>query len=299
MKKGMIAAALSYFIWGMLPLYWKQIDTLAPLYILAMRIALSMILCVIIIVVLKKWGNVKQVFLNKKQLISSVAAGIIVSLNWFCYIWAVNSGHILDSSLGYYINPLMVAACGGWVFKEKIGKWEKISILLAAAGVSIMILRYGKVPWVALIIAATFTAYGALKKIAGLDTYTSLLIETGTVFPIALGYIIYSEFMGIGSIGILDLKGMMWLSLAGVVTAVPLFLYGSAVASIPLTTVGFFQYISPTMTLLLGVFIYGEEFTPAHGVTFAFIWVALIIYVLSKLGLLNGVKKEKPAANEL
>lgn len=296
MKKGITAAALCYFIWGILPIYWKLINGLQPLYILCMRITLSSILC-LAVMAFRRTGALKAALAQRGKLFYSMGAGVFVSINWLTYIWTVNSGHILESSLGYYINPLTVMICGTIIFGERMKKWEMVSVALAAMGVGIMVVRYGQVPWAALILAASFTTYGALKKLAGFDAFTGMFIETATVLPLALAYIVYSEFTGQGALGVLDAKGMFLLSLAGVVTAVPIFLYGIAVSNIPLTMVGFFQYIMPTMSLVLGVFLYHEPFTAAHGVAFGFIWSALALYVLSKTGVI-GAKKEQQTIEE-
>ncbi len=287
MKKGIGATALAYVLWGILPIYWKVLSSVSPLYILGNRVVWSLVFCVMMISITKEWKTLKKVCQNKKSFRLMLLSGISITVNWFTYIWAVNNGHVIESSMGYFMNPLVVIVISGLCFKERFNKWELFSVGLAALGILVMIIEFGKFPFVALGLAFSFAIYGALKKQANLEPQISLTLETATVFPVALIYLLVCEINKVGAIGILSPTQFILLPLAGVVTAIPLLLYGYGVKKLPFSIVGFFQYISPTLTLLLGVFVYKESFTLAHLITFSFIWTALVVFVLSKIGTLS------------
>ncbi|PHV69443.1 protein RarD [Sporanaerobium hydrogeniformans] len=300
MKKGILATTFAYILWGILPIYWKLLSSVSPLYILASRIVWSLGFCVLMLSMTKEWSKIKQICHNKRCLKLMLLASISITVNWFTYIWAVNSGHVIESSMGYFMNPLVVILISGLCFKEKFNKWEMLSVGLAGIGILIMIIEFGKFPFVALSLAFSFAIYGALKKQANLEPQISLTLETAVVFPIALIYLLVSEINGTGAIGILSTAKLFLLPLTGVVTAIPLLLFGYGVKKLPFSVVGFFQYISPTLTLILGIFVYKESFTTAHLTTFGFIWVALAIFVFSKIGIFHlKAKKEELSAKTM
>jgi chloramphenicol-sensitive protein RarD len=289
MQKSIISAMMAYVLWGILPIYWKALKEVSPLYILASRIFWSFIFCVIFVTIIKKWPEIKTVLLDRKRFIYCILSGIMVSLNWYTYIWAVNANFIIDASLGYYINPLVVVLFSALFFGERFNKWESLSVLLALVGVVFITLKIGKFPVVAIVLALTFALYGVFKKKLNTSPIVSLILETAVVAPFAFVAMIYIESQGQGVIALGSPVVTALAVLAGVVTAIPLLLYAKGVQDISFSLLGFFQYITPSIMLFLGVFLYGEVFTMVDLIGFGFIWVALIIFTISKI--YNGSKE--------
>ena len=289
MQKSIISAMMAYVLWGILPIYWKALKEVSPLYILASRIFWSFIFCVIFVTIIKKWPEIKTILLNKKRFIYCILSGIMVSLNWYTYIWAVNANFIIDASLGYYINPLVVVLFSALFFGERFNKWESLSVLLALVGVLFITLKIGKFPVVAIVLALTFALYGVFKKKLNASPIVSLILETAVVAPFAFVAILYIESQGQGVIALGNPMVAALAVLAGVVTAIPLLLYAKGVQEISFSLLGFFQYITPTIMLFLGVFLYGEAFSTVDLIGFGFIWLALIIFTISKIQ--NGTKE--------
>ena len=289
MQKSIISAMMAYVLWGILPIYWKALKEVSPLYILASRIFWSFIFCVIFVTIIKKWPEIKTILLDKKRFIYCILSGIMVSLNWYTYIWAVNANFIIDASLGYYINPLVVVLFSALFFGERFNKWESLSVLLALVGVLFITLKIGKFPVVALVLALTFALYGVFKKKLNASPIVSLILETAVVAPFAFVAILYIESQGQGVIALGNPVVAALAVLAGVVTAIPLLLYAKGVQEISFSLLGFFQYITPTIMLFLGVFLYVEVFSTVDLIGFGFIWVALIIFTISKIR--NGGKE--------
>ncbi|GKU81574.1 EamA family transporter RarD [Niallia sp. NCCP-28] len=296
-KQGVIFAGISYLIWGMFPVYWKLLQGVGADEILANRVIWSFIFMVILVISTNKWKKVIltiQAFkTNKKQAFLLFAASILVSFNWFIYIWAVNADKVIETSLGYYINPLVSVLLGVLVLKEKMKRAQIISFVLAAIGVLILTFSHGSFPWIALSLALTFGLYGLAKKIIVLDSEIGLTIETLFITPIALFYMGYlfasgrHEFLtGSMSINIL-------IMVSGVLTAIPLLFFAKGAQRIPLSMLGFIQYLTPTLTLILGVFLYHEKFTNSHLMAFICIWSALTIYSLSQTKLFRIFNKSK------
>ncbi|WML40847.1 EamA family transporter RarD [Neobacillus sp. OS1-2] len=298
---GAIHAAFSYFIWGLLPIYWKLLNHVNAKEILANRIFWSFIFMLIILFFTKKWGlfvrTLKGFAQNKKQMYALGIASILISVNWFIYIWAVNSGHMIEASLGYYINPLVSILLGMVVLKEKLTIYQYISFILAAVGVVIVTVSHGVFPWIAISLALSFGLYGLAKKLINVDSSVGLSLETLVVAPIAAIYMIYLIIQGSNSFLTASIGTDLLLMGAGVATAVPLLYFAKGAQKIPLSLLGFLQYIAPTLTLILGVFVYQEHFSKSQLLAFMFIWTALTIYSLSKTKLVTEMKwrKEKRA----
>ncbi|MGD6967916.1 EamA family transporter RarD [Rossellomorea vietnamensis] len=286
-QSGIIYTAFSYFLWGILPIYWKWLDHVPPDEILANRIFWSFWFMIVFLIVIKKfpefWKMIKGMMKTKKKLAALATASLLISLNWFIYIWAVNTNQMVEASLGYYINPLVSVLLGVFILREKMTKAQVISFVLAAAGVLVLTASYGRFPWIAVGLAVSFGLYGLAKKLIKVDSDIGLTLETMTSAPFALIYLIYLSSQG--NISLFHLSaGTDWLLIAGgAVTAVPLLYFAKGAQRIPLYMVGFLQYIAPTLTLILGVFFYGEPFTQTHLVAFAFIWSALTIFSVSRM----------------
>ncbi|WP_409297219.1 EamA family transporter RarD [Peribacillus sp. SCS-26] len=282
---GVFFAALSYVMWGIVPIYWKWVQDVPADEILAHRVFWSFVFMMLLLFATRKLSGfvlyVKEMAKQPKKLAALGAASILVSANWGIFIWAVNSGRILETSLGYYINPLVSVLLGVIVLRENLNKPQVISFLLAAVGVLILTLHYGNVPWVSLLLAITFGLYGLAKKMIQADSAIGLTLETMMVTPLALGYFIYLTFQSETMFFESARTGLL-LAGGGAVTALPLLYFAKGAQKVPLSMLGFLQYIAPTLTLILGVFVYHETFTKVHLLAFIFIWSALTIYTISQ-----------------
>ncbi|MFL0198378.1 EamA family transporter RarD [Clostridium sp. WILCCON 0269] len=287
---GVIYAVAAYTLWGILPIYWKLINSVFSIEILSNRIVWAFVFMVIIIALTKQWGEFKCIVRDKRQMLYIFIASILITFNWGLYIWAVNSDKIVDSSLGYYINPLFAVALGIAIFKEKLNYWQGAALFTASIGVIIKTLQYGKIPWISLGLAISFGLYGAMKKFVRANSVVGLTLETIIITPIALAYIALRQFSGVGAFQREGAVVILLLIGSGVVTAVPLLLFASGAKRLPMSVIGFTQYISPTISLIIGIFVYHESFTAVDMVSFGFIWMALAIYSLSQMGLYKSLK---------
>ena len=286
-KQGIFFGLAAYVLWGILPVYWKALELVSPFEILSSRFMWSCVFVFLLIIFQKKWPlfakEVKQVFSNVKTGAAMVAAGITVSFNWGTFIWAVNNGHIVETSMGYYINPLVSILFAVVFLRERLDKMQLAAITCAFIGVASMVYSFGKIPWVSLTLAFTFALYGLLKKILPVSALTSIMLETLLITPLALvyEYSLWQQRVSFYASG--NLQVIMMLTGAGVVTAIPLLLFTAGARLLPLKIIGFLQYISPTLTLLIGVFVYNEAFTASHLLAFGWIWAALLLFIVSQL----------------
>ncbi|WP_102026349.1 EamA family transporter RarD [Salirhabdus sp. Marseille-P4669] len=285
MKIGIMYTASAYLLWGFLPIFWKQVDHISAGQILAHRIVWSFIFMLMLLIFTKNWTRFiqecKRIMKARKKLIGITAASLLISLNWLIFIIAVNDGHVLQASLGYYINPLVSILLGVLFLKEKLTLWQIVATALAAIGVIYMTWQAGVFPLLSIILAFTFGLYGLLKKLVPLNSMFGITIETMIVTPIALLFLVQTNIGNFHTIDVLSsTTGLLLLS--GIVTAVPLLLFGAGATKIPLSMVGFLQYIAPSLMLVLGVVLYHEPFTHDHFVTFSFIWAACVVYTLSR-----------------
>lgn len=282
MYKGILAAFIAYTLWGILPIYWKLLDRISPDQVLANRIIWSFVFVALIIIGQGRWKEVNPFRLKKDNLLLYLC-GIIISFNWFIFIYAVFTNHIVEASLGYYINPLLTIFLARIVLKEKLTGLQGVAVALAAAGVAVLTFSHGSLPIISLTLALTFSVYGLMKKKIQIEALPGLTLETFIVLPLAIGYLVFLQTKG--QLVYPSLVAWEWILLlgTGVVTAVPLLLFAFSTRIIPLTTVGFIQYLSPTISLLIGVFIYKEPFTVHQAIAFSFIWVAIIIYSCTQM----------------
>lgn len=291
MKKQSWYVVGCYVLWGVLPIFWKFLQSVNSLYLLAARIVWALVFCGIIILFSSGKNELKSVMRNKRQFLLSCLCGLFVSINWGGYIIAVNSDHILEGSLAYYMNPIFAILAGSIFFKERLSVLQWISVALAFTGVLVSVIAYGSVPYLALTIAISFAIYSSLKKKVTIESTTvSLFIETLAMTPISIAFMIYMEIVGNGSIGVLHSWQFLLLPISGIITAIPLLLFGKGIKHTSVSMTGILMYINPTMQLLIGVFLYNEEFSSTQAVTFAFVWAALIMFVVG-----NIVKMKKEA----
>lgn len=277
MNKGILYAVGCYLMWGFFPVYWKLLHGVPALEIVAHRLAWSLVFLAVIVSVLRGWQDLRQ-SINRRVLLVYLAAGVVLTINWLVYIYGVNAGFVVETSLGYFINPLVSVLFGVIFFREKLPPSKWVPVLLAAAGVLYLTVSYGALPWIALALAFSFGLYGLIKKLSPLSALPGLTLETAAMFVPAVGYLAILEAQGAGSFGHVGLLENVLMVLAGVVTAVPLLLFSSAARSIPLSTIGILQYIAPTIQFSLGVFVYGESFTPQRLIGFSIVWLALILF---------------------
>jgi len=280
LAKGYLYTAQAFVSWGLLPIYWKLLDHMPALEILSHRIFWSLIF-VLLFLIWKGQLNLTPVFKNKRALFTLFTTGILVGSNWGVYIYAVNTGHIVEASLGYYITPLVNVALGMLFLQERLNKLQFLALFLAVCAVAYLTIDYGRFPWISIYLAFSFGLYGLLKKKSGVEAMPALAIETLVLTPFALAYIIWQMINGAGHLFVESRLTDSLLILAGVVTTMPLYWFGLGAKRIPLTSVGFIQYIAPTIMLLIGIFKYKESFPAEKQIAFAFIWLALAFYTYS------------------
>jgi len=288
--QGVIYALLAYVSWGVLPIYWKLLDSILFLDILAHRILWSTV-CTLMLCLLIKRKYLLNYFTNAQSLKRLTVTGLIVTINWGVYIYAINSEQVVEAALGYFINPLVSIVLGMVFLGEKLNKIQFSAFLVAMLGVAYLTVNYGHFPWIAIALALSFGVYGLLKKKMNYDSMSALAVETTLIVPLALGYLIFGTSNGAASFVTSDISVIVLLILAGIVTALPLYWFGLAAVKIPLYSIGFFQYISPTINLFIGIYLFHEAFTTTHAVSFAFIWVGLALYIGDMVVRLRRQKK--------
>ncbi len=275
-RNDFLAGLASYALWGALPLFWHVLEHVHFLVLLSSRIVLSAAFTLLLLVVTGSLESFFAVLRSRRKMLYLAAAAVVISVNWGVYIWAVNAGHVMDASLGYYMNPLVVFACGLIVFREKCGAMEWAALALAAAGVLAATLRLGKFPFVAVTLAVSFSAYGVLKKYAGVSGIVSIAVETLMLTPFALGFLLLSP--GVRAAAPQWSAGTwLLLMMTGPVTAVPMALYTRGVTTLPFTVMGFLQYVSPTLILVAG-YLMGETIGEGQLLPFILIWLGLALF---------------------
>lgn len=259
-----------------------MLSSVNSVYVLASRIVWSLLFCYIIILYKGEFYKIRNLFHSRKETLLLLACGIMVTINWGFYIFAVNSGNIIECSLAYYMNPIISIVLGLFIFQEKLNKMQWLAVLMAILGVMVPVISYGKIPYFALIIGGSFALYGAMKKKVTVSSEISIFMETMFVAPAAIIFIIYSEINGIGCIGNIDVSKYYLFPLSGAVTSIPLLLFATGIKKTSMSLSGIFMYINPTLQLLLGVLIYKEKFNNTTLITFGFVVLALLIFGGSK-----------------
>lgn len=275
---GVASATTAFLIWGLTPIYFKVIRSVAAFEILMHRIVWSCLFLILLVLIMKKWPEFKQVIKNGRTLLILLATTLIVASNWFVFIWAINHDKILHTSLGYYINPLVNVLLGMIFLKERLRLPQMVSVLLAGIGVGYLAIQYGKLPWISLYLAFSFGFYGLIRKVAPVGALIGLTVETLLLLLPALGCLVYFDTIGVGAFFRVNIKTDVLLLCAALITAPPLLFFTTGARRLQLSTVGILQYIAPSCTFLLAIFIYQEPFKMAQLWTFVLIWSALIIY---------------------
>ncbi|SRR6266545_1329468 len=278
MKKGILYGIGAYALWGFFPIYWKLLHHVPALQLIGHRIVWSLVLLVVILILNKQWQDFRTSAITPRTLRIYTIAGVLLGVNWLTYVWAVNAGFIIETSLGYFINPLLSVLLGVVVLRERLRPTQWIPIALAALGVIYLTVVYGSLPWIALTLAFSFGFYGLVKKIAPLSSLYGLTLETGVLLLPAIAYLIFTETNGTGAFSHTGLTSDLLMIGAGLVTTIPLLMFASAAKEIPLSFVGILQYIAPTIQFLIGVFLYKESFDQTRFIGFGIVWIALIVF---------------------
>lgn len=279
MKKGFWYAFGAYVLWGVFPIYWKWLKHVPAIQVIGHRIVWSFIFLAIVFFVTNQWPRFRTL-LNRRVLAIYLVSSALLSVNWLVYVWAVNAGFVVETSLGYFINPLLSVMLGVIFLRERLRTWQWLPIGIAFVGVIYLTWVYGSLPWIALSLAISFGFYGLVKKTASLGSLLGLTLETGLAFLPALGYLIFTEISGAGAFGHTGIRADLLMIGTGLVTTIPLLMFASAAQRIPLTMVGIMQYIAPTLQFLIGVLVYKEPFTTTKLFGFSMVWTALIIFWL-------------------
>jgi chloramphenicol-sensitive protein RarD len=275
-KAGLLFGVSAYTLWGLFPLYWPLLKPANPLEIVSHRAVWTVVFCVIILAITKSLKSTLATFKRKNVAAKLFLTSVLISINWLVYIWATNNGHVVEASLGYYINPVIIIAMGVILLHEKMRKLQWISIAIASLGVLILTIDYGRLPWIAIALALSWGTYGFIKKSLGLGALEGLAIETMISSVPYLGYLIYLGSEGKGQFG----NGVLITTLiisAGAVTAIPLLLFNGATTRLPFTIIGLLQYITPTLQFAIGVWVLHEDMPAARWIGFVIIWIALVV----------------------
>ena len=277
-RNGLFLGLGAYFAWGVLPIYFKAIDHVLATEIVSHRIVWSLVFLALLVTITRRWAGIRAAVSTPRVALTLLVTSILIGLNWLIWIYAVVSGHVLEGSLGYYLNPLVNVVLGVFLLKEKLTRGQVAAVFLAAAGVAVLAAGAGGAIWISLSLAFSFATYGFLRKVAPVDSIEGLSIETAILTPLALGWILILQQRGASGFLAGDTATDVLLVAGGVITAVPLLLFTAAARRLPYSTLGFLQYIAPSLQFLLAVLLYGERFTLAHAVCFGAIWTALVIF---------------------
>lgn len=293
-KKGILFGFIAYIFWGIIPIYWKLLPTVDPLDILCYRIVWSFVFMILYILITRRWSlflaEVNVVLQDKKKLFAIICAAMLISVNWFTFIYTVSQGHVTQASLGYYINPLVNVLLATLILKEKLSRSGMIACGLALFGVLLLTIQTGEIPYAPLIMAVTFSFYGLIKKGITVSSYTGLTIETVVIMPIAVIYLVFFSRQGFMHY---ELSTNLLLMGAGIVTAIPLLLFAQAAKQISYIILGFIQYIGPTIMLLSALFLYHEPYSAEQFIAFGFIWLAIAVFTYANI---YTYRKEKQFA---
>ncbi|UTV27664.1 EamA family transporter RarD [Photobacterium atrarenae] len=292
-QRGVVLALAAYTMWGIAPIYFKALQQVSPLEILSHRVIWSFFFLAGLIALGKNWGKVRAVLRQRKTLLMLCASSVLIGGNWLIFIWAVNHNYMLDASLGYFINPLLNVLLGMVFLGERLRPLQWLAVALAACGVAMQLIQFGSLPWIALVLASSFGVYGLVRKKVNLDAQTGLFMETSILLPLAAVYVLVFADSPTADWRANPIGTNLLLMAAGIVTTLPLLCFTGAATKLKLSTLGFFQYIGPSLMFLLAILIYGETFSLDKGYTFAFIWAALILFSF------DGIKGHRQARKQL
>lgn len=295
-RSALIAGFAAFATWGLIPVYWKLLKTVPADEIIAHRCVWTTLFLIGLLTWQRRWPELREAARSRRTLLYCLASGLALSTNWLVFIWAVNVNRVVETSLGYFMTPLVNVLFGAIFLRERLTRWQFASVLLALVGVLNLTLGYGKFPWVAIILCVSFGIYGLLRKKSGTRPIPGLFLETTLLTPLAIIYLLNLQRAGALSFGPAHWPLALLLVSTGVVTGLPLVWFGHAARHLRLTTIGFLQYLAPTGSFFLGVFLYHEPFTRAHLITFTFIWTALAIFTVEAVWRWRSGREQGPSA---
>jgi chloramphenicol-sensitive protein RarD len=278
---GVLFTAAAFLFWGLYPPYWRLLKAVPPLQVVAHRLIWACVFTAGLITVQRRWPEVRAALTSRKTLLTLLASGLCIAFNWSIYIVGVLAGRLVSVSMGYFINPLVSVLLGVLVLRERLRAWQAVAVLCAFGGVLFLTVQARGLPWIALSLAFSFGFYGLLRKTVAVESIPATFVETLLVSPLTLGFLLFEGIHGRSAFGTASAATHLFLVGAGVLSAIPIIWFANGARRIPLSLVGFLQYLSPTCQLLLGIFLYREEFTVSHGISFGLIWLGIVIFTAS------------------
>jgi chloramphenicol-sensitive protein RarD len=288
--EGVLFAVIAYGVWGLAPIYFKWLDFARADEVIVHRIVWSLVLLLVVVAARGAWGALAAIVRSRRQLRFLFVSGALVAGNWLVFVWALQNERMIEASLGYYINPLVSVLLGVVFLRERLPPLHWASLALAALGIVNELVNVGGLPWVSLTLALSFAAYGLVRKTVAVDSVLGLTVETALLLPLALGYFVFLSLAGDPAFGRVGVTETIGLLAAGVITSIPLVAFAAAALRLPLSVLGFLQYLSPSIALLLAIFVYDEPFRPSQMVTFGCIWAALVLFTATELYRMRRVK---------
>jgi chloramphenicol-sensitive protein RarD len=282
-RAGVASGLTAYVLWGLFPLYWGFLEPATPAEVLAARVVFSLASLALLVTAVGQWATVRAVLADRRRLVILAVAAVVVSVNWGVFIWSVDNGHVVDASLGYFINPLVSIALGVVVLRERLRRLQWLAVAIAALAVLYATVSLGRLPWIALVLAFSFGVYGLAKKLAGVDAIASLTVEMVLLTPIALAYIGWLWTQGELAFGSYGWGHALLMVGAGPVTALPLLFFGFAAHRVPLSVLGPLQYVAPSLQLVIGVWVFDELMSPERWLAFVGVWIALVVFTVDAL----------------
>jgi chloramphenicol-sensitive protein RarD len=282
-RAGVASGLAAYGLWGLFPLYFPLLEPAGGVEIVAHRVVWSLVFVAVLLTAVRRWGQVRAVVTDRRALLVLLGAAVLIAVNWLVFVLAVNSGHVVETSLGYFINPLVSVLLGVVVFAERLRVLQWVAVGIAAVAVAVLTVDYGRPPWIALTLAATFGLYGLMKKVVRVEAAPGLFVETALVAVPALAVLVVLHARGEGTFGSAGVGHALLLVSSGIATAIPLLLFAAATRRVPLSTVGLLQYVTPLMQLAIGVFVYREPMPPARLAGFVIVWIALAVFTVDSL----------------
>ncbi|MGY1639673.1 EamA family transporter RarD [Geodermatophilus sp. SYSU D00703] len=282
-RSGVASGLAAYGLWGLFPLYFPLLEPAGGVEIVAHRVVWSLVFVAVLLTAVRRWGQVRAAFTDRRTVLVLMGAAVLIAVNWLVFVYAVNSGHVVETSLGYFINPLVSVLLGVVVFAERLRVLQWVAVGIAAVAVAVLTVDYGRPPWIALTLAATFGLYGLMKKLVRVDAAPGLFVETALVVVPALAVLVVLQARGEGTFGSAGVGHLLLLVSSGIATAIPLLLFAAATRRVPLSTVGLLQYVTPLMQLAIGVFVYREPMPPARLAGFVIVWIALAVFTVDSL----------------
>ena len=282
-RLGVVSGLGAYALWGLFPLYFPLLEPAGGVEIVAHRVLWSLLFIAVLLTAVGKWAHVRAAFRDRRTLLVLAGAAVLIAGNWLLFVYGVNSRHVVETSLGYFINPLVSVLLGVVVFSERLRRLQWVAVAIATVAVVVLTVDYGRPPWIALGLALTFGLYGLMKKLVKVEAAPGLFVETALVAAPAAVFLAVLHAHGAGTFGSAGLGNALLLASTGIATAIPLLLFAGAARRIPLSTIGLLQYLTPSMQLVIGVFVYGEPMPPARLVGFAIVWLALAVFTVDSL----------------